>query len=297
MKITAWFRSEITKFIVKIVSGKENFQNAEVSKCFIQQSNNFVHKFNFLILELCPGKQVSGRSKTSKCMYDGKSVPCEKMATPDTVAVIKCKPGYNLVDGGDTAVCKENGKWDVSAKCEPTCSKSAENFKVSIFSNSTKNCEGTIISDRLVVTSASCFTGKTFGSSESCLMSPKQFKVAFGQHADALSSIDPHNIFNVSQVRVASIFGGTGDLGIIVLEHAIDFNDKIAPICLLGKDCNNEFSLFGIASNYIQSAINAADETSDRKLGSFDEKFDVELKTCHRPSDCKVPKVIIKNIM
>ena len=240
------------------------------------------------ISELCPGKQVSGRSKTSKCEFEGKSVPCEKMAAPETVAVVKCKPGYFLTDRVDTAVCKENGKWDTSARCDPICGKSAANWKVSITNNSTKTCDGTIISDRLVITSASCFSGKFFGSSEACLMSSKQFKVTVGQNAQ-----DPLNNFNVSQIRVASIFGGgAGDLGVIVLEHAIEFNDKVAPICLTGTECNADFTLFGAASEYLKKVINAADQTSERKLGALDDKFEVDLKTCHHPSDCKVPMVV-----
>ncbi|XP_004529284.1 modular serine protease [Ceratitis capitata] len=216
--------------------------------------------------------QWSGISTHTTCSYKNKSADCQTMhSKPETKALVKCATGYKPLTKSEELICDDDGEWSQPKfKCKPQCvtlsgdmSKRAE-VLVKIFSLgykgsnhpesfSLKNdlqygmaCIGTIISPKLVLTSALCFSTNKLNNRIAAndpilysILPAATKKESFGQYEQ------PPGRHNISQIFIADkVLGDNIDTPAIAVlaDYFVIIPNKIMPICLQfsGKCLNHK---------------------------------------------------------
>ena len=200
-----------------------------------------------IVAEFCPGRSVVDHTMESQCLHKFKKVPCGVISHEEgTEVTMHCKPGYNSVGNESVArlTCQPNGTWDEAAPvCRPTCglingqTKSIAPWHVAIYRKDSYICGGSIVSDRVVISSAHCFFRQGRNSVE--LENKEIFKVVAGKYFKEFYDNEPQKTqtFGIAELRAVDGYTGSvgyfvGNIAVVVLSSKIVFNDHIAPICL-----------------------------------------------------------------
>ncbi|XP_071067539.1 brain-specific serine protease 4 isoform X2 [Dasypus novemcinctus] len=100
---------------------------------------------------------------------------------------------------------------------------------VSLQKNGRHHCAGSLLTDRWVVTAAHCFKGS--------LDKPSQFSVLLGawqlgnpglrSQKVGVAGVQPHPAYSWKE-------GARADIALVRLEHAVQFSERVLPVCLPG---------------------------------------------------------------
>ena len=139
----------------------------------------------------------------------------------------------------------EDGNWDrAAASCLPKCGLIKENkngiqvpWNVAIYKNELFICGGTIISEKVVISTAHCFHRET--STKPQLEDISQFKIVAGKYHRDLNATDPlpTQTIQINSIRVIDGYSGAqgkynGNMVFLILQKKIEFRDHITPICM-----------------------------------------------------------------
>ncbi|XP_018787893.1 PREDICTED: low-density lipoprotein receptor-related protein 2-like [Bactrocera latifrons] len=202
----------------------------------------------------CP-PHWNGISTDTICTYENKTSDCQAYSKPDTSAVVTCAEGYESNSPSQELRCGIDGEWDkTKLKCRPQCVKQSkdkpmiEEANVSIYRISKDNlnqeqlqyqmaCRGTIISPKLVLTSAFCFNTNDLDNSIAAndpilyTILPSSMSIGiFGQYEQLNGR---HNISQIIIADAPNIEVQTDAPAIVVLvDYFTIIPKQVMPICL-----------------------------------------------------------------
>ncbi|XP_036326261.1 modular serine protease-like [Rhagoletis pomonella] len=204
----------------------------------------------------CP-PQWSGISTTIKCTYHDDTVDCGTYHKPGTKAVLQCAQGYGPILQRAELRCGDDGEWDAPKfKCQPQCaiasSESVEPKKemsVDIYKLRANEgraqylrfhwaCKGTIISPKLVLTSALCFSYNDLpgiAANDPTIYSILTGSTEIGSFGQYEKRPNSHN---VSEIILANGFDAS-DLEppaiAVLVDYFVIFPAVVMPICMQFK--------------------------------------------------------------
>ncbi|XP_060871436.1 uncharacterized protein LOC132945689 [Metopolophium dirhodum] len=233
-----------------------------------QRNGKWKTALHKLCLKMCP--PLLSDSLDIQCSYNGKYANCSNLSIPDTIAIPKCKPAYNLPNGQkETPIelhCMSNGIWNNELRiCEPDCGKPFIKTQILIKNGKTANvgtapwyiaiykkksnyeflCGGSIISRNLVVSAAHCFW--KIGMPYNITIVDDLYKIVAGKYYRNFEIFDIENpqIINVDRVHLNEAYYGLSgyyaeDIAVVVLQNSVSFSYGITPICM---DWNGDYKV------------------------------------------------------
>lgn len=212
-----------------------------------------------LNLELCDGSQIIDYTTDTKCMFQGKSVPCDRSQAPGTKVEIRCNVGYKRKEnttGSTSLICSDKGLWNKEPiKCTPVCGRlssrstafvlGGKDTKISDFpwvagiyqlidGKFEQICGGTILTKKIVISAFHCFYNNTAKSANS----PSLYKIGVGKYYRSLEAKEESSqIFDIAELQANNDYTGyagfyISDFAIIILNGSISFGPHILPICI-----------------------------------------------------------------
>lgn len=183
------------------------------------------------------------------CLINDEDVPCPAKILPNTIAKTKCKLGFKPVQSKSPkrSKCMENGNWDQAAvSCLPECGLIENDgirnginvpWNVGIYKNDVLECGGTILSEKIVISTAHCFHRETSQGAQ--LENISDFKIVAGKNHRDLNVVDalPTQTMQIENVRLIEGYSGARgkyneDMALVILKSEIMFRDYIMPICI-----------------------------------------------------------------
>ena len=156
-------------------------------------------------------------------------------------------------------------------------------WQVGIYENQELKCSGTIITEKLVLSSANCFFIEDL-TTMNIFSKPKEFfTVVTGKYFRDYDAIEPLETqeFKIAELFIPpSYYGAQGfyaaDIAILLLNKAIEFQRHVVPVCIkydfkLASQTSLNTSLPGLLSSWGSTGLNT---TESSKINA------VNLKTC-----------------
>ncbi|GLV41984.1 modular serine protease [Carabus blaptoides fortunei] len=218
-------------------------------------------------------------SVDTDCEHEGIKVDCSKPMLEGTTVRMNCKHFYSQVDSSANrvSVCRD-GSWDYSfIKCTPECGNSVPQattfilggeiikkitypWHVGIYKLNATNqydqvCGGSIISRKMILSAAHCFTAYMNGAPHDV----KQYAIAAGKYyrhyydeRDTLSQTR-----TVKQVIIPEKYKGllmsfTADIAFVILDKAFELTLVVQPVCI---DWYNKYEAAQLTENNIGTVV------------------------------------------
>ena len=174
---------------------------------------------------------------SASCYRNGEEFPCSGDLLPGTKALIRCRFGYvESTASNPELICLQSEEWSHEAmQCQPECGiitlKNSVPWHVSIYKNEKHICGGTIISERVVISAAYCFSKATNYHQVNC----KTFKVAAGKINRALDHTETPTaqIRYVLEVEFPTRYEGAwrADICKVTIDGYFEYQPHILPAC------------------------------------------------------------------
>ncbi|XP_070496737.1 clotting factor C-like isoform X2 [Chironomus tepperi] len=209
-------------------------------------------------LVTCSRDALIGETILLTCMRENQKIPCNDTLFAKDIVKINCKNGYEYPSHTMVTTeieCKGNGKWSgMIYECQPVCGKLTKKSKAliihgektdvtefpwnaAIYTNNILICGGNIISERVMLSAAHCFTREMPSGVEQ--VSPDSFTVVVGKYFRDIKAVEkfPTQELTIQKIKIHdAYFGYSGnydaDIAIVTLNEKIIYQPHIGPVCL-----------------------------------------------------------------
>ncbi|CAO1373113.1 unnamed protein product [Diamesa serratosioi] len=192
------------------------------------------------ISDVCLTKDLTNLSTKITCIKGDLKVDCVDEQNPGDKVIIKCKSGYEPSNNihETERICLETGEWSSSEfECVAKCGYSSNGipWNAPVYKNKKPICGGTIISEFIVLSAASCFVNETLDGIERLELN--EFDVAVGKYLRDFEINEMAQFFKLQKIFIQSNYAGyknqfDANYAVLTLDKPIRYTYSIFPICI-----------------------------------------------------------------
>lgn len=251
---------------------------------------------------MCSGVSLNTLTVQAACFTPtGISIPCSPLLSPKTIAVLRCKTGYQKPNRAipDDYKCQKDGKWNAHIyKCVPICGEIIAHSGSLVVGGIESNvpqapwhagihevlgstsielkCSATIISATAIISIAECL----WDEYKKKVSKPQDLLVIVGKHFRNHTFEDTAQMLYVKSVirKIPS------DIAVVRLKESIIFKSYIKPICIdFNLKGNQRYVNSGIVGRVAGWGITDPQGNRSPSLKTLDLPT-VDYHTCYRES-------------